>query len=137
MPPNNLVKFVNRTGDSNGRGKLHWQRADIDGAPYRGTPPSFTQDEWDERVVKVADPRNGTFVTSDAVQNKSYLEVLDGIANGWFQLIFIERWREPNEKHHTVYVEWLEYFMEDGSRAPAVQAGALSYGSPNISTPPH
>jgi hypothetical protein len=125
-----LIKFANRT-DGNGRGKAYWGRAEADGLPFRGQqPPLYTDDEFEDRLVRVADPKNGTFQTSDPEQNKLYLGGLDGIANGWYQLIFIERWREPGDKRHTVYVEWLEYFMEDGSKAPAVSPGELSYGTP-------
>jgi hypothetical protein len=132
---NSLVKFANKT-EGNGRGKLHWGRADRDGLPFRGNAvPTYTEDEFEQRIVRVADPKNGTYDTSDQEENKKYLEVLDGIANGWFQLLFIERWREEGEKHHTVYIEWLEYFLEDGSRAPALTAGELSYGQPNVTKP--
>jgi hypothetical protein len=133
---NSLVKFANRT-DGNGRGKLHWGRAGKDGLPFRGdVVPSYTDAEFEERLVRVADPKNGTFDTGNEEENKEYLKVLDGVSNGWFQLIFIERWRDEGQKNHTVYIEWLEYFMEDGSRAPALTAGEISYGQPNIAKPP-
>ena len=32
---NSLVKFTGRK-DGNGRGQLYWERADIDGLPFRG-----------------------------------------------------------------------------------------------------
>jgi len=87
-----LIKFTNRT-DGNGRGKVYWGRADRDGLPFRGAAaPTYTEDEFQDRVVRVADPKNGTFDTGDEEQNKQYLAVLDGIANGWFQLIHIDRW---------------------------------------------
>jgi len=43
------------------------------------------------------------------------LKVMDGVANSWYQLVFIERWREEKDKHHYIYAEWLEYFLEDGN----------------------
>ena len=61
--PNSLVKFANRL-DGNGRGKLFWGRAAVDGLPFRGqSAPTFTEEEYDERVTRVADPDNGTFRT--------------------------------------------------------------------------
>jgi|TARA_Y100000385_G_C13059312_1_gene623534 hypothetical protein len=115
---NSLVKFTNQK-DGNGRGNLYWNRADLDGLPFRGhTPPSFRSEEFEERVVRVADPKNGTFYTGDEEQNKDYLKVMDGITNGWYHMLFIERWREEGDKNHHVYVEWVEYFLEDGNPTP-------------------
>jgi hypothetical protein len=133
MPPTSLVKFAGQGKDSNGN-TLHWHRAGEDGSPYRskaGTP-TLTKEEFEEHSVRVADPRNGTFDTSNAEQNQQYLIVLDGVANNWYQLLYIERWREEGEKHHIVYVEWLEYFMEDGSTRARAGQGESSYGSSPI-----
>jgi hypothetical protein len=33
-------------------------------------------------------------------------------------MVFVERWRAEGDKYHHVYVEWLEYFLEDGKPAP-------------------
>ncbi len=129
---NSLVKFKNRT-DGNGRGKLHWGRSESDGLPFRGDAvPTYTEDEFEQKIARVADPRNGTYNTGVAEENKAYMQVMDGIANGWFQMIYIERWREKTE-YHKVYIEWLEYYLEDGSRTPAVGAGEISYGQPYVS----
>jgi hypothetical protein len=115
---NSLVKFTSRK-DGNGRGELFWGRADIDGLPFRGhNPPSMRQDEFEERVVRVADPKNGTFYTGDDEENAAFLKVMDGITNSWYHMIFIERWREEGDKHHYVYVEWVEFFLEDGKPTP-------------------
>jgi len=38
---------------------------------------------------------------------------MDGLANGWYQLIYINR--QFDETKSLVYVEWLESYMEDGS----------------------
>jgi len=119
---NSLVKFTDRK-DGNGRGELYWGRADIDGLPYRGhKAPAFRQDEFDERVVRVGDPKNGTFFTGDPEQNKAYLKVMDGIVNSWYQLVFIDRWREEGSSAHHVYIEWVEYFLEDGKPTPFAQS---------------
>ena len=115
---NSLVKFTSRQ-DGNGRGQLYWNRADIYGLPFRGfMPHSFRQEEFEERVVRVADPKNGTFYTGDTEQNADYLKVMDGVSNGWYHLIFIDRWREDGDKKHYIYVEWVEYFLEDGNTTP-------------------
>lgn len=113
-----LIKFANEK-DGNGRGPLHWGRVDIDGLPFRGAnPPLLREEEYEDRLVKVADPKNGTFYTGDAEQNKAYLRVLDGISNSWYQLIHIDRWRNDGDNYHYVYVEWVEFFLEDGKPTP-------------------
>jgi hypothetical protein len=122
--PNNLIKFVNKT-EGNGRGNIFWGRADIDGLPFRGNEaPLLRDEEFEDRLVRVADPKNATFYTGDKEQNKKYLETMDGVANGWFHLVFVERWREDKDKHHHVYMEWLEYFLEDGQPTKATLPGS-------------
>ena len=122
--PNNLIKFVNKT-DGNGRGNLFWGRADIDGLPFRGKEaPLLRTEEFEDRLVRVEDPKNATFYTGDEEQNIKYLEVMDGVANGWFHLVFVERWREDGDKRHHVYMEWLEYFLEDGQPTKAILPGS-------------
>lgn len=113
-----VLKFMSHRHDGNGRGGVFWNRAEQDGLPFRGLQPNFLrEEEYDERVIRVADPKNATFNTGDPQQNAAYLQVLDGLTNGWFQLLFIERWREAGEKHFWVYIEWVERFLEDGKAA--------------------
>lgn len=119
---NSLVKFTSRK-DGNGRGQLFWNRADVDGLPFRGQmAPILREEEYEERVVRVADPKNGTYYTGDPEQNAEYLKVMDGISNGWYHLIFVDRWREPEDKHHYIYIEWVEYYLEDGKPTPYQQS---------------
>lgn len=113
-----LIKFSNRTKDGSGRGNLFWGRANVDGAPFRGMlPPNFTEEEFEARAHRVADPDNRTFYTGSKEENKAYLDIMDAICNGWAQLIYVERWREPGDIHHYVYIEWVKYYMEDGAPA--------------------
>lgn len=125
MPATSLVKFMGRNQNGGTRGSLHWGRADIDGAPFRGSaPPMLPEEEMEARLTKVRDPHNATFDTSDAEQNKEYLDVLDKIANGWAELIARKhipvRFKKKTEKgiergmRMLVYIEWVEYYMEDG-----------------------
>ncbi len=125
-----LVKFASRI-DGRGRGKLYWGRVEKDGLPFRGPiAPTFTEDEYEERIVRVADPQNGTFRTWVPEENKKYLDVLDMILNGWATCLFSERWRARVRhgkkviERHVVYIEWAEYYLEDGSRSPT------GYGQP-------
>jgi len=110
-----LIKFASQK-EGNERGRLFWDRADVDGLPFRGhQAPAYRNEEYEDRLVRIADPKNATFYTGDPVQNQAYLKVMDGVSNSWYQLSFIERWREVKDIHHYIYVEWLEYFLEDGN----------------------
>ena len=130
MPPSSLVKFSNRQ-KSGGR-SLFWGRSDVDGLPFRGTnPPSYTEEEFEERTVRVRDFRNSFFDISNPEDNKTFCDVMDCIANGWFQLVHIDRFWKGSTKH---YVEWLEFYLEDGSRTPFVSPAImeLANGQQNL-----
>lgn len=122
---NSLVRFMNRNKDDGGK-PLHWHRASLDGAPFRGHSPMLTGEEFEERVTKVADPHVELFDISDPAQKIGYLNVIDGAANGWFQILYIKRPGEYDPANKTVaYVEWVAYFMEDGNRAPFMSPGMM------------
>lgn len=96
--------------------KVFWNRADVDGAPYRGiNPPLLTDEEYAQRVKRVYEPKNATFYTGDPTQNAAYVEVLRKIFNSWAKLIWIDRWREPGQQFYTVAIEWCEFYMEDNT----------------------
>lgn len=125
-----LVKFANHV-DGNGRGKLYWGRVEQDGLPFRGPGvPFFTEEEYEDRVVRVADPKNGRFRTWVAAENKAYLDVLDMVLNGWAVILYQDTWKVRVkvggvfQQRHVHYVVWAEYFLEDGSRSP------VGYGQP-------
>jgi len=107
-----LVKFMNET-DGGDRGKLHWNRAEVDGAPFRGNAPRLTEAEYRNRVTKVGDPKNGIFDLTKPEENQQYLSVMDKIVNQWARLIHVERVITAEKKE--VYIEWVEWFMEDGA----------------------
>lgn len=128
MPPS-LVRFSNRTTSPDGR-KLFWDRVQVgaDALPYRGKfAPNYRDEEFEDRTVRVADARNAYFDTKDPTQNKQFLDVLECCMNGWFQLLHLERfWVGPDGKRTTThYVEWAEYYLEDGSRTPFAVQGLM------------
>jgi hypothetical protein len=131
-----LHKFSSRRPQNGHPQSLFWHRADVDGAPFRGLfPPMYTEEEYDERVVRVVDAKNGFFDVSDAEQNKKFLEVMDACYNGWFQCVFIQRFLNNTMQH---YVEWIEYYLEDGTRTPFLGPGMmeLAHGQSNLPGPP-
>lgn len=117
--PSSLVKFANKvkSGDQN----VFWGRVHRDGLPFRGPhAPMMGEDEYESKVVRVADYRNAFFNIFDPESNKLYLEVMECCFNRWFQLTHLERfWVDPDGRRtHYHYVEWTEYYLEDGSRTP-------------------
>lgn len=128
-----LVKYLGNSGSpENPRGKTFWGRADIDGYPFRSPNPlSYTEEEFQAKAVRVADAKNGFFDLSDPDQNTRYLEVIDRHANGWYKLIWREHHYDEANQKMRVYVEWLEFFMEDGTQMP-VRGTEASNGSENL-----
>jgi hypothetical protein len=125
-----LVKFVDTTS-RNGQ-KIWWHRSNIDGLPFRGPqPPIMPDEEYESRAVRVADVRNGFFDTTSVEQNKQFCEVMECCFNGWFQMVYIERFWNGSTQH---YVEWAEYYMEDGQRTPFshVQMREIENGLTNL-----
>lgn len=117
--PSSLLKFQYLQGE-NGRGSLHWHRAHLDGAPFRGSNPFLTEEEYEQRTMRVGDPHNATFDLDKPEDNQRYLQVMDMIVNQWAKLIFIERMITPDRKE--VYIEWVQWYIEP--------SGASELGAP-------
>ena len=112
-----LVKFSNQT-TKNGK-QLLWGRASEDGFPFRTVnAPLLTEDEYQERVVRVADFCLDFFDMLVPAERQAYCEVMERCANNWYALHHIDYFWNQTSKH---YVEWFEYYMEDGTRTPASQ----------------
>lgn len=128
---NSLIKYAGRSISSGGK-RLFWGRAGQDGAPYRGHyAPLMGDEEFEAKAVRICDARNAFFDVMNDEQNELYLSVLDRCMNGWFRLIHLERFYAGSTKH---YVEWAEYYMEDGNRTPFSTSGIMemSHGAANV-----
>lgn len=125
----NLVKFTSKA--KSGDKDLHWNRVvtEQDAYPFRGQPQALREEEYEARVTKVADFRNAFFNLGVEEQNQAFRDVMECIANGWFHLIHLERfWVDPQGNRTTChYVEWIEYYLEDGSRVQANQPTQEAY----------
>ncbi len=113
-----LVKFFGKStpphAPSGGEQKVFWQRADRDGLPFIGNhAPIMPDEEYEERVTRVAYPYNGFFDTHDPVENARFMEIVDAALNNWYQILHLERFWNKTTKH---YIEWVVYYMQDGSR---------------------
>lgn len=125
-----LVKYMNDQ-NGGGRGRVHWHRAAQDGLPFRGQiDPMMREEEFEDRLVEVQDAKNGIFNVNDPDQNAIYMAVMDRIANGHYQAIFIDRRFDEENKTWLVYIEWAEKFMEDGHPTAAAQ----QHTSPRMTT---
>jgi len=103
-----LIKYAREA-----RPDVHWGRVELDGFPFRGKEvPLLKEEEFADRTTKTFDAKNGTFYTGDKEQNSLYLEVMDKAANGWWSIIFIERWRNPGDNHMWIYIEWIEGYVQ-------------------------
>lgn len=123
----NLIKILNKRDGSDG-GKLFFGRADLDGMPFRGNAaPMLTEEEADDRLVRVADFRNGTFSINNSVENQNYCNVCEGIARGWFQLVFVSRLFDAEKTK--IYIEWVEYYLEDRTPVPVFNGKEAGRGS--------
>lgn len=120
--PTSLVRFMHERTDSRGK-PIYWGRAGIDGAPFRGTPPLLKEEEMEARLVRTGDPQNGIFDLSDDRQNATYLTILDKVVNGRAQLLSPRHFIDGGTK---VYIEWVEWFMEDGAPGAATTPGLPS-----------
>lgn len=125
--PSSLVKFNNRLV-SNGK-RLFWDRSDVDGLPFRGPfAPIMPDEEYEARVVRITDARNAFFDVTKPEENKNYLDVLECCANGWFKLWYLKRFWRSTTQH---YVEWFEYYLEDGTRTPFLAPGQMELAHNN------
>ena len=117
VPPSSLVKFAsrNRRLSAHNAGELFFNRASVDGAPFRSYtgPPAFTERDFETKAVRVLDVHNGTFDTWNPEQNAQYLSVLDKVTNGWGQLMYIHR--EHLAEGTRIYIEWTQAYLEDGT----------------------
>ncbi len=129
---NSLVTFSRSMQERDGQ-KLFWGRADLDGVPYRGPqPPIMPEEEYAERVVKVGEAHADFFDMMVPRDKARYLEVLTACCNGWFRCLERIPFWNKTTKH---YMEWVEYFMEDGTRIRFAQNQALELdpgGPPNL-----
>ena len=116
-----LFRFSNQRS-SNGK-KLYWSRAEVDGVPFRGGyAPLIPEAEYDNRVCRVSDTQNGFFDVTNRHENDKYLDVINRCLAGWYRLLHLERFWQGTSKH---YVEWAEYYMEDGGKTPFTTSGVM------------
>lgn len=104
---------------------VFFNRADRDGAPFRGAEIPFLREaEWEALTQRVCDTKWGLFCTADPEcrqppgdpNGRTYAEVLDGITASWFELLSPRQYRWSKDADGNpvmyVYVEWAEPYRE-------------------------
>ena len=142
---NSFLKFQGNS-DSNGRGDLHWGRAKLDSAPFRGPGvPLMREEEFQEHAERVWDSKYGIFNTANPDEKhfgRTYQQVLDGILINWFQPLCerLYKWGKDDDGKPVLYayVEWGEPYLElppDKSQEMSPGAKTLLEGETNYGQP--
>jgi hypothetical protein len=88
-----------------GQGDLHWGRYQIDGLPYRGSAEPMTNEEFDQKVGIAKDYFVKTFKLWDEAELAEYQKVMDGAANGVYEIYDRDR-QHLGEGRYVVHLEW-------------------------------
>lgn len=125
---------------------LHWHRAGVDGAPFRGSPAALTEDEFEALAEKVWDSKFGTFDTTQpdqVVMGRTLQEVMDASMSGLWKILYRDHQWGESEKGEPVmyqYIEWSEPHMELPKKHQAASQGVPVNGQTSTShsggTPP-
>ncbi len=131
-----LIEQKSRDSDDDNR-PLHWGRAHIDGAPFRGEPIRIDEAGYEQRVERVSDPKVFEFDLSKPDDAARYKDIIGRITSGIAELISREFLKTATirqveirdakdrvigyEKTQTtglkVHMEWVEFYMQDNKRA--------------------
>lgn len=114
------MSFLKYTQDGsattgNGRGRVHFDRSEIDGVPYRGAPLPLREEEYAEVCEVVWDAHSQLFDMSVPEDKAKFDEVVDRIANGWYKgMKEMTRWGKDENGKPTilVWLVWGEPFQE-------------------------
>ena len=108
-----VLKYFGERGgsDSVHGGQLNWPGTST-GFPFRGNNvPSLTTEE-NEEIPLAFDFHCKIFELWDEDALKEYRQIRDRAANGWYQLVHIERLFDEDQKNWRVYLEWNQIYGE-------------------------
>ena len=74
----------------NGRGRLSFNRAHLDGMPFRGPQAFLREDEFDEYTETVNDGYVFLFDLSNTAHHAKLQEIVDAAANGWYRVMVMK-----------------------------------------------
>ena len=91
--------------EGNGRGPLSFNRAHVDGMPFRGPSIPLKEEEYDTFTETVQDFGAKVFDISDAKEYAELKQIFDRASNNWYQIHhFDKQWGETDAGKKTVYV---------------------------------
>lgn len=104
-------------------GHLQWVPGE-DRPPLRNMSKNLlTRQELDENIAEAFDFHRERFRMWVPEEVEKYCEIRDRAANGWYQIIHLERTsvQQPNgETEQIIFIEWLQVYGEEinGKRPP-------------------
>lgn len=101
-----LAKFRNRK-EAGGK-PVSWDRAHVDGVPFRGTMPLMKESEYQDRVEREVDGHVKAFRLWDEKEKAECEAVLDAIANRWYILIDRDKQYVAEHNNWVVLLMWAE-----------------------------
>lgn len=108
-----LFKYFQERGgaDSGHGGELAWPRL-AGMPPFRNVQaPALTQDQV-ESAEEQLDFHSAAFELWDVEQHQAYDEIRDRAANGWYQILHIDRQYVPEHKNWRILLEWAQVYQE-------------------------
>ena len=88
---------------------VHWERAHIDGAPFRGRAVMFRNDEeYQANTERENDTHSDTFRLWVPEEKAAFDKVTEGIMNDWYRLIDKDRQYVPEHQSWVWMVVWAE-----------------------------
>lgn len=94
----------------NGRGPLSFNRAHVDGVPFRGPQLPLRDEEYNQYTEVVNDFDVGLFDIRNKEQYARLRDVFDKAANQWYQIVdYDKQWvtQEDGSLTVIVYVMWI------------------------------
>jgi hypothetical protein len=105
--------------EGNGRGNVSWNRAHVDGVPWRGPSYPLREEEYTDFTEEVQDFDVGVFDIRNVEEYAAFREIMDRAANGWYRILdYDKKWVKNQAGNHTilVYVMWTVPFRELAKR---------------------
>lgn len=99
-----LARFYDQR-QSNGK-PVSWDRAHIDGVPFRGSAPLMKEEEYQTKVERDNDGYVRAFRLWVPEEAKACEEIINGIANNWYRLIDRDKQYVPEHANWVVLIIW-------------------------------
>jgi hypothetical protein len=105
--------------EGNGRGSISWNRAHIDGAPWRGPSYPLREEEYTDFTEEVQDFDADVFDIRNPEEHAKFREIMDRAANNWYRILdYDKKWVTNDQGQSTVlvYLMWTVPFRELAKR---------------------